>query len=1022
MSISKFSIHKPVTTLVFLASIIVMGVISTSRMKLAYFPDVEFPGIFIQVPYPNSSPQQIEKNIIKPIEEALSTLSGIKKMESTATADEGRIQLQFDWGVKLDMVRTEVAEKIELIRKDLPADVEQINVLNFNASDIPVVQARISAPGIDLASNYDLLEKRIKIPIERIPGVARVELNGVLPKALWIDLILNKLVEHKVDVGKLAEDLQKSNSNLSVGKIRGEESVITVRSLGTFADLEAVGNFVINDSGLKLKDIAEIHYAEPAVEFGRHLNHSYAVALEVFKEPTANAVEVATEVTKQINSFDNDPYLKGISLFVWQDQAKEITDGLKGITDAGLWGGLFAVVILFVFLRRIDTTLIVSLAIPISILCGATILYYLGHTFNLLSMMGLMLAVGMLVDNAIVVLESIYKNRQEGLNKIQASEKGAKVVETAVIASTVCTIIVFLPLIVGKKTEISTFLSEIGIAITATLICSLLVSLTLIPLATSRFLRDKEVRDPRWVTWMKKYYNRVLEWTFAHRVWAFILVVVLLASAILPFKLGLQTGTFAGGKNKRMFLRYDFADFMYKRDVEKIVIQVEKFLDQNQKDWPLESIYSYFADSDATTVFSLKQEDVMDEEAKEIRKRVREKLPKFGGVKIFFEDEDQQSGGASTYFSLYLYGEDIEVLKAFARDAEKKILKVKGIEDLRLDAKAGRREVQMVLNREKAIQYGVTPRELSEITLFALGGQRLKRYTTPEKEIEMILGLRREDSENIEDLKNLEIQTASGPIALRSIVDFRIVEGQNEIERLDRKNNIRLKATYEGKAFDEARKQISGLMNQMNLPTGYTWSFDQRVLEQDEEGKQMLINFLLALALVYIVMASLFESLIHPLAIIMAIPFAIVGVFWFLLITATPFNIMAQIGLLILMGVVVNNGIVLIDRVHQLRESGLQREEAILRACDDRLRPILMTAGCTILGMVPMAIGSGGIFGGYYYPLARAVIGGLTAATILTLLILPFVYTLFDNFAMWLRRVWLVSAQTAETAPSAAGD
>ena len=1022
MSISKFSIHKPVTTLVFLASIIVMGVISTSRMKLAYFPDVEFPGIFIQVPYPNSSPQQIEKNIIKPIEEALSTLSGIKKMESTATADEGRIQLQFDWGVKLDMVRTEVAEKIELIRKDLPADVEQINVLNFNASDIPVVQARISAPGIDLASNYDLLEKRIKIPIERIPGVARVELNGVLPKALWIDLILNKLVEHKVDVGKLAEDLQKSNSNLSVGKIRGEESVITVRSLGTFADLEAVGNFVINDSGLKLKDIAEIHYAEPAVEFGRHLNHSYAVALEVFKEPTANAVEVATEVTKQINSFDNDPYLKGISLFVWQDQAKEITDGLKGITDAGLWGGLFAIVILFVFLRRIDTTLIVSLAIPISILCGATILYYLGHTFNLLSMMGLMLAVGMLVDNAIVVLESIYKNRQEGLNKMQASEKGAKVVETAVIASTVCTIIVFLPLIVGKKTEISTFLSEIGIAITATLICSLLVSLTLIPLATSRFLRDKEVRDPRWVTWMKKHYNRVLEWTFAHRVWAFILVVLLLASAILPFKLGLQTGTFSGGKNKRMFLRYDFADFMYKRDVEKIVIQVEKFLDQNQKDWPLESIYSYFADSDATTVFSLKQEDVMDEEAKEIRKRVREKLPKFGGVKIFFEDEDQQSGGASTYFSLYLYGEDIEVLKAFARDAEKKILKVKGIEDLRLDAKAGRREVQMVLNREKAIQYGVTPRELSEITLFALGGQRLKRYTTPEKEIEMILGLRREDSENIEDLKNLEIQTASGPIALRSIVDFRIVEGQNEIERLDRKNNIRLKATYEGKAFDEARKQISGLMNQMNLPTGYTWSFDQRVLEQDEEGKQMLINFLLALALVYIVMASLFESLIHPLAIIMAIPFAIVGVFWFLLITATPFNIMAQIGLLILMGVVVNNGIVLIDRVHQLRESGLQREEAILRACDDRLRPILMTAGCTILGMVPMAIGSGGIFGGYYYPLARAVIGGLTAATILTLLILPFVYTLFDNFAMWLRRVWLVSAQTAETAPSAAGD
>lgn len=1019
MSISRLSIHKPVTTLVFLASIIVLGVISTSRMKLAYFPDVEFPGIFIQVPYPNSSPQQIEKNIIKPIEEALSTLSGIKKMESRATADEGNIQLQFDWGIKLDMVRTEVAEKIELIRKDLPPDVEHINILNFNASDIPVVQARVSAPGIDLASNYDLLEKRIKIPIERIPGVARVDLNGVLPKALWIDLILNKLVEHKINVSELADSLQKSNSNVSVGKVRGNDSVITVRSLGTFENLEAVKEFPVNNTGLKLKDIAEIHYAEPAVEFGRHLNHSYAIALEVYKEPTANAVEVASAVTKQITDFGKDPYLRDINLFVWQDQAKEIKDGLKGITDTGMWGGLFALAILFIFLRRIDTTLIVSLAIPISVLCGAMILYYLGHTFNLLSMMGLMLAVGMLVDNAIVVLESIYKSRQEGLSKLQASEKGAKTVETAVIASTVSTIIVFLPLIVGKKTEITTFLSEIGIAITATLVCSLLVSLTLIPLATSRFLRDKKVEDPRWIIWMKGHYASVLRWSFSHRVWAFIIVTVMLASAVLPFKLGLQTGTFAGGKNRRQFISYEFSDFVYKSDVEKIVTQMEQFLDKNQQEWPLESIYSYFGDSEAVTVITLKKEDVRDEEAKEIRNKIRKKLPKFGGVKFVFEDEGQQSGGTSTYFSVYLYGEDIEVLKGLSRNAEKKILKVKGIEDLRVDAKTGRREVQMVLNREKAIQYGVTPRELSQLTLFALGGQRLRRYTTPEKEIEMILGLRREDSENIEDLKNLEIQTDSGPVALRSIVDFRIVEGQNEIERLDRKNNIRLKATYEGKTFDQARKEITGLMNEVNLPAGYTWSFDQRVLEQDQESKQMLINFLLALALVYIVMASLFESLIHPLAIIMAIPFAIVGVFWFLLITGTPFNIMAQIGMLILMGVVVNNGIVLIDRVHQLRQTGLQREEAILRACDDRLRPILMTAGTTILGMVPMAIGSGGIFGGYYYPLARAVIGGLTASTILTLLILPFVYTLFDNFALWLRRVWLVSAQT-QPEPSAA--
>ena len=497
----------------------------------------------------------------------------------------------------------------------------------------------------------------------------------------------------------------------------------------------------------------------------------------------------------------------------------------------------------------------------------------------------------------------------------------------------------------------------------------------------------------------------------------------MLASVALPFKLGLQTGTFAGGKNKRMFLQYDFADFMYKGDVEKVVSQVEHFLDKNQKDWPLESIYSYFRDSEAMTVITLKKEDVMDAEAKVVRQNIRDKLPKFGGVKLYFEEEDQQSGGTSTYFSVYLYGEDIETLKQLGREVERKILTTNGIEDLRLDAKAGRREVQMVLNREKAIKAGITPRELSQIALFSLGGQRLRRYITPEKEIEMILGLRLEDRENVEDLKNLEIGTDSGRVALRSIVDFNIVEGQNEIERLDRKNNIRVKAMYEGKEFGEARKKISAAIDQINFPAGYSWGFDERVLNQDVESKQMMVNFILALILVYLVMASLFESLIHPLSIIMAIPFALVGVVWFLLITGTPFNIMAQIGMLILMGVVVNNGIVLIDRVHRLREDGLEREAAILKACDDRLRPILMTAGTTILGMVPMAVGSGGIFGGYYYPLARAVIGGLTASTLLTLLVLPYVYTLFDNLAVWIRRVWVLSSSGVTVpAETPAGD
>jgi len=985
-------------------------------MKLAYFPSIDFPGILIQVPYPNSSPSQIEKNIVKPIEETLATMSGIKRMTSKATADGAEINLQFDWGTKLDIIRTEVGEKIEIVRKELPADVEMINILNFNSTDIPVVQSRISAPGIDLASNYDLLEKRVKVPLQRIPGVARVVLEGISPKAIYVDLVLDKIREHNVDIGQLVEKLEKNNTNVSVGKVRNQDYVITVRSLGTFPDFEALQNLPINDQGLRLRDVAEIQYTEPAQDYARHLNHSYAVAVDVYKEPTANTVEVATQVTDMIkNKFPNDPYLKGINLFVFEDQAKEITGGLKGITDAGIWGGIFAIMILYVFLRRVDMTLVVSLSIPISILCGCAALYYLGHTFNVMSMMGLMLSVGMLVDDAIVVLESIYKCRQEGLTRRESAEKGSKLVALAVTASTLTTIIVFLPLIVGKKTNITIFLSEIGVAITVTLMCSLVVSLTLIPLVTSRFLHDHQMEDAGWIRWIKRKYASMLRWTFIHRWKTVGFVVLLLASIALPSKLGLQTGIFSGAKNKRQFVRYDFGDFTYKSDVEKIVSRVEYFFDKEKVKYPLESIYSRFGDSEATTVITFKKDDVTDEDAKKFRNDVRSRMPKFGGVKLYFEDEDQSSGGNSKFFSLYFYGEDVDHLKAIARDAEKKLATVKGLEDLRLAADTGRREVQMVLNREKAIKAGITPRDLSQIALFSLGGQHLHRYTTEEKEIDLILGLRQEDRENIEDLKNLTVGSRTGPVQLRSIVDFNTVEGQNAIERSDRKNYISMKATYEGKDWDVAHKQIAGLMDSIHLPTGYSWSFDEQVQKDAEDNKVMLINFALALALVYIVMASLFESLIHPLAIIISIPFAMVGVVWLLLVTASPFNLMAQIGLLILIGVVVRNGIVLLDRVHQLREAGLSREEALIQAGDDRMRPILMTAACTILGLVPLAVGKTDLLGLNYYPLARAVIGGLTASTVLTLIILPFVYTLFDEASTWARRVWLLSDQKRPT-------
>ena len=422
MRLAELSVYRPVTTFMGLVSLVVLGAVAMTRLPLAFLPTIDVPTIAIDVPYPNSSPSQVEREIVKPLEGALATLSGVKKLTSTAGADGAQLQLQFNWGQSVDIIRLKVGEKIDQVRKDLPADIERINVQSFNTAQMPVVEARVSAPGIDLSRNYDLLEQRVINPIRRIPGVARVELNGVSPREVKIELILDRIKAHRLDIGGLLRRLQGSNLNVSIGKMVDANKVLYVRTFGAFEDLETIANLPVapgvpraaGDAALpaiqpgmpgirtaepiRLRDVAEISYEEPLIDFGRHLNRQFAVALAVQKEPTANTVEVASAVTRLIKTdIAADPQLKGITLFVFQDQAEEILKGINGLTEAGAVGGLLAVVVLYLFLRRVDTTIIVSLAIPISIVASCTVLYFLGKNLNILSMMGLMLGVGLLV-------------------------------------------------------------------------------------------------------------------------------------------------------------------------------------------------------------------------------------------------------------------------------------------------------------------------------------------------------------------------------------------------------------------------------------------------------------------------------------------------------------------------------------------------------------------------------------------------------------------------------------------------
>ena len=1012
MSLPRLSVNRPVTTAMVLLSLLVLGGISFTRIPLAFLPDVDFPAVFVSVPYPNASPRQIEREIARPLEEALATIPGARRISSTATADSAELQLQFTWGETVDVARAKVFEAVEDARRDLPDDVREIFVNTFSTTQIPVLEARISAPGRDLSANYERLERRIADPIRRIPGVARVELNGVEPREVRINLRLDRLTAHRVDLSEVTERVAAMNRNVSLGRIRAGDEVTPVRGFPALSAIHEIGGLPLNDRGLRVSDVADVTYRQPPIPYGRHLNDEAAIGLTVFKGAEENTVEVATAVSELIeNEITADPALAGINLFVWQDQAAQITSGLSGIRTEGFLGALLAVFVLFLFLRRVDTTSIVSLTIPMSLIATAIVLHFAGRSLNVLSMMGMMLGIGLLVDDAIVVLESIVREHGRGIPAKAAAITGARAVSGAVIASTVTTAVVFLPTVVGPKNQMSIWLGEIGLAISVTIFCSLFISLTLIPLVSSRLLARKPSVAPRWTECLGDFYQRVLRFTLRRRWITAGVAGVFLVSAILPFFLGLSTAVFAGLNRNRIFLAYEFSDFHYKEDSERAVNAVERALADLREPLGIDSVYSYFAENEAQTVITFGAEHISDSEGKRLRKQVREALPPLPGARIVFGDDDQDTGGESMFFRVRLYGEDSDRLGGFLAEAERRLAAVEGVAELRSDDDAPRKEVIVRPRLEEAARLGITPQDLSEIFGFSLGGRPLRRFRTEDREAEVLLTVSQQDISRVDDLKNFTLVAAGGvPVHLGDLADFEIVERSRAIRRVDRKAVATLRAAYEGEDWDGARDRIETGMDAMALPAGYSWSFGDRIDQQDTDLQNMAVNYLLALLLIYIVMAAQFESLVHPLAILISIPYALWGAAWLLLATNSPFNLMAQIGMLILMGIVVKNGIVLIDHVNKLRRAGMERAEALLVGGRDRLRPILMTAGATMLALVPMGIGRTGLDGLYYFPLARTVIGGLAASTVLTLVILPFFYTLLDDLAVRARRAWRQSA------------
>ncbi len=1014
--LTLLSLRRPVTLAMGLATVLLLGGVSILKLPLDFLPRVEFPFIAVYIPYQGGIPSENEREIVRPVEEVLATLGGVREIFSYSDAGEVQVGVTFEWGRDVNLLRMEVKEKIDQIRGQLPRDIPQIFLLTFNTNDIPIIEGRISAKGRDLSESWDLLDQKIVAPLARIPGVGRVNIDGVLPTQASVYLRFDKIMEHGVDVTRLFQELEAANVELTVGRISDRGLRYDLRTVSGLRSVEDLRELPVDERGLRLGDVAEVVYGAPELAYGRILNREPAVAFWIQKSSGYNTVEVCRAVEQELERINRDPALAGINSFAFFNQAEQITDSLRSLLQGGLFGSVLAVLILYVFLRRVTMTLVVSVAIPISILGTCIFVYLTGRSLNVLTMMGLMLGVGMLVDNAVVVLESIHRRQHRGAGPLAAAVRGTREVGRAIVASTLTTVIVFAPVVVTRADEMAVWLGEVGVTISVTLLFSLVVSLTVIPALSVRMTRDGGRRpDARWLTWLRGRYLRVLEWTAVRHP-------VLTALVIVPLVLGATVGAMkatgfkpdvegeAGLRRQSLRIGCDFTGPVDKETSKAMVTRVTEYLEARRGELDLRDIYAYYvADGGGVTVF-FADGVVSDDFYREVRNDLRANLPVQAGLRYRFGDDEGQDSGAKT-FSVTLAGEETELLREYAEEAKRRLALIDGVADLRSDGDRGKAEIQVQVDPDLAGRFGIAPAGISQIMGLTYRGVQLPRLNTGTKEIDMVVSLLPEDRESVENLALLTVGAVEGrPVTLAQVADFRFGRSPERIFRREQRAGVTVSGTWEGERLEEGLERIKPVMDALDLPLGYDWNYGSEIRRARQQQSEMGGNMLLAVVCVFFVMASLFESLLYPLVVMLTVPLASLGVFWLMMATGTPFNIMAMIGMVILIGIVVNNGIVLVDHVNNLRRAGWDLDRAVLDGCGDRLRPILMTAGTTILGLLPLAVLHGAhVAGAEYYPMARAISGGLASSTLLTLVVVPTYYRLGTVWAANLaagRRSW----------------
>jgi len=1024
MKLTDISVNRSVTSIMLFFALIVLGFVSYSKMPLDLFPDIEFPIAVIITDYPDAGPKEIESMVTRPIEEMVAGINNVETISSVSQEGLSMVRIEFTWGTDMAMGVSDIRERIDIVKKFLPEDVENPVVLKFDVSMMPIMVLAVSGDK-DIATLRDYAENDLKNLMEQVDGVARANVRGGFKNEVRVELNRNRMEAYSLSIDEVIQILRMENLNVAGGEVKSPLRKFTLRTQGEFKTLKDIQNVVVTVKGnspIYMRDIARI-YERPAEskEIVR-LNGDNGVVLAINKQSDKNTVIVDRDILKKLEDI-KDTIPKGIKVSPFFNAAEHIENSIMNVVNNAMIGGLIAVLVVFIFLGNLRAALILGLSIPISIITTFNMMYYFDISLNILSMGGLALGVGMLIDNSIVILENIFRFREKGARPVEAAKLGADEMAMAITASTLTTISVFVPFLFTEGLAGQLF-RDMALTITFSLLCSLLVALTLIPMMTSKFVTNIHNEYSGRFSFINKilswsdnkiaalivFYEKSIKWALIHRwrvvgftVGAIIFGLLLLPIAGMEFMPEQDQGEIKFVAELPVGTNLETTEDIMKL-IEKRVLKVikkEEYVGIYVRGGYGEGFSAAFGDTKEHTgkvEIRLVSISKRTRSATEIRKALREAMVGVPGVKFNFNPQDGGGiglGGAQ--ITVEAFGYDFEQSKKYTEEIKELIKDIPGIKDISISREEGLPEKIIVVDREKASKLGLSAYSIANHIKNNVAGKVATTYRKSGKELDVMVRLREEDRQSIDDIKHLMIKSPMGKlIPLGNVIDIKTSSGPVSIERKkqERVSYINLKA--EGRDLYSVVADIQDKVDTLVKPTNFRVEYTGAFKDMKESFQDLALALLLAVLLIYIIMASQFESLWEPLIIMFTIPTLIFGVMLFLFLTGTTFNVVSFMGVLMLSGIVVNNAIVFVDYTNILRARGLELHDAMVEAGKTRLRPILMTTFTTILALIPMALGIGE-GAELTTPLARSVIGGLSSSFIFTLIFLPVVYSLLES-------------------------